>query len=59
MNKATGENMLSIALDGCNSGATDKKYGGSTRYECGIYDIQLKLGQNDTPLKGFAAEHGG
>lgn len=59
VNKATCENMFSIALDGCNTGATDKKYGGSTKYECGIYDIQLKPGHDDTPPRGFAAEHGG
>ena len=59
VNKATCENMLSVALDGCNTGATDKKYGGSTRYECGIYDIQLKPGHDETPPKGFAAEGSG
>lgn len=59
VNKATCENMFTIALDGCNTGATDKKYGGSTKYECGIYDIQLKPGHDDTPPRGFAAEHGG
>lgn len=59
VNKATCKNMFTIALDGCNTGATDKKYGGSTKYECGIYDIQLKPGHDDTSPRGFAAEHGG
>lgn len=59
VNMATCENMLGVALDGCNVSSTDKKYGGSTAYECGVYDIQLRAGHDDTPPKGFAAETGG
>ena len=59
VNEATCENMLGISLDGCDTGSTDKKYGGSTNYECGVYDIQLKAGHDNTPPKGFGAEGGG
>ena len=58
VDKTECENMLSLALDGCNTDSTDKKYGGSVTAGCGVYDMQLKNGHDDTPPKGFAAEHG-
>lgn len=58
VDKAICEDMLSIALDGCNTDSTDKKYGGSVTAGCGIYDMQLRSGHDDTPPKGFSAEHG-
>lgn len=52
------EHALMIALDGCNTDTTAKKFGGNVTIGCGIYDMQLTSGKGDIPPKGISAETG-
>ncbi|KIX05715.1 uncharacterized protein Z518_03687 [Rhinocladiella mackenziei CBS 650.93] len=45
--------LLSMALNGCNTDTTTKKYGGQIQANCALWNITTKAGHDSTPPNGY------
>lgn len=44
---------LNMALNGCNTASSDKKWGGQVQGHCALWNITTRAGHDSTPPNGF------